>query len=330
MSKGYRNFKGVMDLIGEDIHSSGVYTIENLVNGKLYVGSASSDTGFNCDRGFRRRWNSHLSLLRSNKHYNTKLQNSFNKYGETNFRFEILEVTSPDIAIDMEQYWINILRPEYNIRMVASNNKGIKMSHEQKVKSSRSKGGKRFEVYLLEDDSYVGTWDLKSKCSEELNIPVTYITRCLKGERRHANGYKFKHEGDDFTYRCRLKDRPIRKGWNHSKETKSKISKSHKGKKLSKETKKKLSDIMKKRDDSFYDKFRVKYTKDQSIEHARRLTKGTLYVYDKSGNFIAKYESLYELCNDLNLKANSVCAVLSGKRNSLNGYIVKRIIKENN
>ena len=50
----------------EDIQ--GVYCIENLVNGKCYVGSAGGTK-----RGIRKRWGSHVSELNANKHGNLHL-----------------------------------------------------------------------------------------------------------------------------------------------------------------------------------------------------------------------------------------------------------------
>lgn len=62
---------------------SGIYTITNRVTGKLYIGESLD---------IYRRWHDeHIPQLRKNRHYNKGLQNDFNKYGEENFSFEILE-----------------------------------------------------------------------------------------------------------------------------------------------------------------------------------------------------------------------------------------------
>lgn len=62
---------------------SGIYTITNKVTGKLYIGESLD---------IYRRWHDeHIPQLRKNRHYNKELQNDFNKYGEENFSFEILE-----------------------------------------------------------------------------------------------------------------------------------------------------------------------------------------------------------------------------------------------
>lgn len=66
-----------------------LYTITNKITGKQYVGKTYH---------LKHRWEEHLSDLRNNKHHSTKLQRSYNKHGENNFKFEyqIVEIHSPE------------------------------------------------------------------------------------------------------------------------------------------------------------------------------------------------------------------------------------------
>lgn len=59
----------------------GVYKIINSINGKYYIGST---------KNFEKRKVRHFKDLAKNKHHNAYLQKSFNKHGESNFKFEIL------------------------------------------------------------------------------------------------------------------------------------------------------------------------------------------------------------------------------------------------
>lgn len=76
-----------------------IYAIRNISDGKVYVGQTV--------KSFNKRKNCHLSMLRRNKHDNRHLQNSFNKYGENVFKFEILELCDYNDSDEREIYWIN-------------------------------------------------------------------------------------------------------------------------------------------------------------------------------------------------------------------------------
>jgi len=87
---------------------SGIYKIRNLVNGKIYVGSAVD---------FDKRKREHFNLLKNNKHVNKHLQSSWNLNGEDSFLFEIIEeVHDKENLIEREQCYIDILKPSYNCR----------------------------------------------------------------------------------------------------------------------------------------------------------------------------------------------------------------------
>ena len=79
---------------------SGVYQILNLTNQKCYVGSS---------KNIHSRWSDHRSMLRNNKHGNKHLQNAWNKDGEDEFIFRILEQIEYDKTLieQREDYWIS-------------------------------------------------------------------------------------------------------------------------------------------------------------------------------------------------------------------------------
>ena len=115
---------------------TGIYKITNIVNGKMYIGSA-----VNIDN--RRRI--HKYRLRLNKHHSPKLQNSYNKHGLNNFKFETIEECSKENLIVKEQYYIDLydaVNKGYNCNPVAGSNLGRKWSDEHKKKISNTKKGK--------------------------------------------------------------------------------------------------------------------------------------------------------------------------------------------
>jgi group I intron endonuclease len=124
--------------------NTGVYTITNIINNKVYVGSALVS--------FSKRRNQHFSNLKLNKHTNLYLQRSYNKYGKDNFVFEILESYDPDISIDMERYWINILNSKnpnygYNINDPKNCRLGLKHSEESKLKMHYAQLGEKHHLF---------------------------------------------------------------------------------------------------------------------------------------------------------------------------------------
>ena len=120
---------------------SGIYQIENLVSGKVYIGSAVN---------LNKRCNHHFNDLRKNIHHNRHLQRSFNVHGIDNFEFTVLHEYDDDlewaeqIYIDdfINNFGVNRL---YNICMIAGSNRGIKFNHteETKRKMSLSSIGKK-------------------------------------------------------------------------------------------------------------------------------------------------------------------------------------------
>lgn len=86
-------------LISNENNNMGIYEIVNLYNEKVYIGSS---------KNIERRWNEHIYQLRDNKHHSIKLQRAWNKYGEENFEFNILQsVDNINDLFPIEQEWMN-------------------------------------------------------------------------------------------------------------------------------------------------------------------------------------------------------------------------------
>jgi group I intron endonuclease len=124
---------------------TGVYSIRNAVNGKIYVGSAQS---------FNRRWNTHRRQLRNGIHPNRKLQAAWNKYGPDAFLFEKMALCSVLELLAIEQRYIDRMRPEYNLTPTAGSQLGFKPSPESIARGIAAKKGK----YLGENSPH---WGLK-------------------------------------------------------------------------------------------------------------------------------------------------------------------------
>lgn len=117
---------------------SGIYTITNLTNGKIYIGYATNM--------YRRRdW--HYCSLRAGTHANVHLQAAYNKYGIENMQFEILERADVEFLPSLEHYWCNLVGCHdrligYNIRVTHPNNKVPNVSLETRARMRASQLGK--------------------------------------------------------------------------------------------------------------------------------------------------------------------------------------------
>jgi group I intron endonuclease len=107
---------------------SGIYKITSLHNKKVYIGSA---------KNLRYRNVIHYNDLVSNRHHSIKLQRAWNKYGESNFIFEILEFCEKEKLIEREQFYLDTLQPFYNTLKIAGSNLGFKHSKETKERLSK-------------------------------------------------------------------------------------------------------------------------------------------------------------------------------------------------
>lgn len=89
----------------------GIYMIFNEVNQKCYIGQSAN---------IEKRWHDHLNALNNGNHYNTHLQNAWNKYGEENFTFSIVQECKPEELDELEILYIK----QYN-----SNNSEFGYNH---------------------------------------------------------------------------------------------------------------------------------------------------------------------------------------------------------
>ena len=136
-------------------NKSGIYTITNLVNGKLYVGKTVN---------FRRRLTIYNSAVRQQdvRKINQRFLNSINKYGVHNFLFDVLEECSVSDLADRELYWITRLdsiNPSigYNLRLDSSTGMVVHQSTREKI-SKRIK---------MEFESGIRTKEAVSKWASE-------------------------------------------------------------------------------------------------------------------------------------------------------------------
>lgn len=85
---------------------SGIYEIRNIITGDRYIGSSID---------IFHRFNEHRRFLKQNKHHSIILQNSYNKYGLSNYRFSVICKCDPSLRLHLEQCYLDSVKPYYNI-----------------------------------------------------------------------------------------------------------------------------------------------------------------------------------------------------------------------
>ena len=81
-----------------------IYKIENVKNGKFYIGSSIN---------YKKRFRNHIYNMRRGTHHNIHMQRTYDKYGSECFVLSLIEET--DDLFGRERYWIDRLQPDYNI-----------------------------------------------------------------------------------------------------------------------------------------------------------------------------------------------------------------------
>lgn len=110
--------------------TTGIYKILNKINGKFYIGSAVD---------IETRWRRHKHDLNKNSHHNYYLQRAWIKYWNVSFEFSIIEICDKDSLLTREQFWLNWLKPKYNLSPTAGNSLGVKHTEETRKRMSAAK-----------------------------------------------------------------------------------------------------------------------------------------------------------------------------------------------
>jgi group I intron endonuclease len=266
--------------------SSGVYQIRNTTTGQAYIGSA-------VNMGIR--WSKHKYELRRNLHDNQFLQRAWRKYGEANFIFEPLEITSKNFLIEKEQYYLDKIQPfadlgaGYNICKIAASVFGRKHSEETKQKMSKMRQGKKHTI------------ESKQKMSE-----------VHKSRLRNLSLEVYKNMSD------------AQKGKVHRGETKRKMSLTHK------ELKRVLTPEQRRQLD-FARARRTTHTQPRSSERKKQISESIKRTYAKKNLFIDQNGKLFNkvenIAKELGCSIGSIYDVLNDNILTCKGSVIVRYNK---
>lgn len=205
----------------------GIYKITN-PNNKIYIGKS---------KNIEKRWCFYKTY---NKHIRdqSKLYNSFQKYGVENHTFEIIEECTVEQLNEREIYWIQKLKCiEEGLNLTKGGDGGEKCE-ESKLLISFKKS-KPILQYDLQGN-FVREW--KSVIYAIKSTKISSISNCLKLKIKTAGGYIWKYKKDnlDFSYNFSVNaNKGKKKPEGFGKKPKG-FGKWNKGKKHSMETKNKM------------------------------------------------------------------------------------------
>jgi len=167
-----------------DIKISGIYQIQNKINNKIYIGSAID---------IYNRLHKHVSDLKKNKHHSIHLQRAWNKYGENNFDFNIVEnVDNKELLIEREQYWFDILKPYkkqigYNISKIAGSQLGLTRDNRSKEKNRQSQKNHKPILQIDLNNNIINEWYGANEISKKENIDRNLLLESIKNKKIFNN-----------------------------------------------------------------------------------------------------------------------------------------------
>ena len=306
---------------------SGIYKIINKTNNHIYVGSAVDLKG---------RWSTHKNRLKDNKHHSIYLQRAYNKYGADNFVFEIIEECSKDDLIKREQYYFDLLKPNYNVAKIAGSSLGLKHSKESSLKKSlnhafKGKFGKdslsSIPLYQYDQNgNFIKKWHSGADVERDLSFCAANIRKTFK---THTLCYGFywtpEYMGEKIDNVPKPKDRkrtkkPIEQydlNWNFIKEWDSAIDAS--GAFLEKKKGGFANEALKDPSKTCYG-FHWKYKEVDTIKKSSRI----ILQYSLDGELIKTWKSVSSILRFFNIKGTyQINKHLLGQTNEFQGFIWK-------
>ena len=286
----------------------GIYKIENLINGKVYIGQSVN---------IEERWQSHKAIVINKANsYKTTLQYplylALDKYGLENFKFEIIEECGLNELDEREQYWISYFHswiddPQSNGYNITLGGKGVQKTTEEQIN------------YIVD------LWESKKSTKEicELtNLDKHTVLKYLKSFSKTYTVQESKRRG------------VIINGIAHT----TPVNKyDYTGKLISTYPNRETAEIennippfglvatLNNKYSSYKNYYYIYADVDQKaelIKHMKkRFNKKPVLQYDINNNFIARYQSAVDAAKSLN-KSNSsnITACCSGRTKTAYGY----------
>lgn len=189
----------------------GIYKITNLITGQIYIGLS-----VDCQS----RIYVHKHKLKNNNHKNQHLQNSWNKYGEINFSFEIIEESLPEDLPELEKKTIEKYE---SYDKTKGFNKSFGGEHNLPTEETRIKLSKACKKRKPVSEETRRKISIANKGKKRTEEEKAYLSKVLKGRPSNLSEEQKKHKSE------KLKGNKYGLGHKLSEESKAKISLANKG-----------------------------------------------------------------------------------------------------
>lgn len=182
---------------------AGIYKITNIINNKVYIGQSVN---------LRKRLWWHKSVLKLGHHHNRHLLNAWKKYGESNFKFEVIfskETIELDLLNLLEEIFIKIFNSSntnygYNLNL-GGDNREILESTKLKIRDFGKKNPEKFLNRVQQhiesrkrkvrvtnvETGEIKDFDTILDACKFTNVHSRKAYRVLKKIRQTTKGFKF-------------------------------------------------------------------------------------------------------------------------------------------
>lgn len=162
----------------------GIYCIENLVNGKKYIGLS---------RDIDLRFKQHTMKLRGNYHINDHLQSAWNKYKQENFEFSVLEICDEENLKKREIYFIKYYKTKdrqfgYN---KTSGGDGTSNKTDEILEKMSKKITRNAVIRLDLNGKYSAEYRNCAKAAESVNGRTENIRNCCNNKFGCKSNYGY-------------------------------------------------------------------------------------------------------------------------------------------
>ena len=174
---------------------SGIYKISSIDTGDFYIGSSIN---------IKDRWIRHKKDLNKNRHHSIFLQMAWNKYGKSNFLFEVLQYCKKEECVMIEQLYIDSMKPCYNMSKSSSSRLGVKDSDEtrQKKREGSIRAGnipprstwelRKKSVYMLDDSKNIlREFDSLAEACRFIGRDASFVTCISRACKLEVKSYNY-------------------------------------------------------------------------------------------------------------------------------------------